>query len=361
MASIEKVPGGYRVRWREGGRNRAHLTGPRKQDAVLYKQEIERAKRMGSLHRFDMGNDVFADFVESAYWPRHAAKLSEKWQTNQAYVLEKYIGPRFAGYRLADITLAEVDAWLADLRRDRVGTRAQQLALQVLNTILNKAVRWERLASNPAALADKPRHDKKVIDPPTPLEVERVREALQALDRPGEATLVSVLAYAGLRPQEALALTWNDIRDRTLLVGGEHKTGHRSVDLWKPLAADLAEWKIARGGATHLIFPTRSGKPWTETNWSNWRNRVWGTDKYPGLGIRGRTPYAMRHTHCSLMIREDKLTIAEQAAQAGHSIQVHLDTYAHLFAELKGKGSAEDAIRAARAKVQGTEGQAESG
>jgi hypothetical protein len=51
------------------------------------------------------------------------------------------------------------------------------------------------------------------------------------------------------------------------------------------------------------------------------------------------------------MIREDKLSLTEQAAQAGHSIQVHLDTYAHLFSELKGKGSAEDAIRAARAKV----------
>ena len=51
------------------------------------------------------------------------------------------------------------------------------------------------------------------------------------------------------------------------------------------------------------------------------------------------------------MIREDKLSIAEQAAQAGHSIEVHLSTYAHLFSELKGKGSAERAIRAARAEV----------
>jgi integrase len=30
--------------------------------------------------------------------------------------------------------------------------------------------------------------------------------------------LVSVFAYAGLRPGKALALTWGDVRERTLLI-----------------------------------------------------------------------------------------------------------------------------------------------
>lgn len=30
--------------------------------------------------------------------------------------------------------------------------------------------------------------------------------------------LVSLLAYSGMRPGEALALTWNDVRDNTLIV-----------------------------------------------------------------------------------------------------------------------------------------------
>jgi integrase len=33
-----------------------------------------------------------------------------------------------------------------------------------------------------------------------------------------DATFVALLAYAGLRPGEALALRWGDIRERTLLV-----------------------------------------------------------------------------------------------------------------------------------------------
>jgi integrase len=33
-----------------------------------------------------------------------------------------------------------------------------------------------------------------------------------------DATLISVLAYAGLRPGEALALTWGDVGERTIRV-----------------------------------------------------------------------------------------------------------------------------------------------
>jgi hypothetical protein len=64
------------------------------------------------------------------------------------------------------------------------------------------------------------------------------------------------LAYAGLRPGEALAPTWSHIRDRTILVEravalGELKTTKtartRTVRLLAPLAADLREWRIAQG------------------------------------------------------------------------------------------------------------------
>lgn len=51
--------------------------------------------------------------------------------------------------------------------------------------------------------------------PPAPETVERLRRELPTdLDK----ALVSVLAYAGLRPGEALALTCGHVRERTILV-----------------------------------------------------------------------------------------------------------------------------------------------
>jgi len=84
------------------------------------------------------------------------------------------------------------------------------------------------------------------------------------------ATLVSVLAYAGVRPGVALALTFGDVRKRTVLVERsvslgevkETKTGRlRSVRLLPPMAEDLSAWRPAPGqpGAETLTFPAASG------------------------------------------------------------------------------------------------------
>lgn len=90
-----------------------------------------------------------------------------------------------------------------------------------------------------------------------------------------DATLRSVLAYAGLRPGEALGLRWGDIRERTILIqrsvslGEEADTKtrqHRTVRLLAPLAADLRSWRMAAGRRDdpELVFPGKGGLPWTQ-------------------------------------------------------------------------------------------------
>jgi integrase len=51
-----------------------------------------------------------------------------------------------------------------------------------------------------------------------PSVVESIRSTLIAAGRGSDATLVSVMAYAGLRPGEALALRWRHVGDRTLRI-----------------------------------------------------------------------------------------------------------------------------------------------
>jgi integrase len=82
------------------------------------------------------------------------------------------------------------------------------------------------------------------VRPLSPESVEAIRAVLPKRD----ATLVSLLAYAGLRPAEALALAWEPVRRNTLLIEGSisvegtTKTGrNRTVRLLRPVAQDLAE------------------------------------------------------------------------------------------------------------------------
>jgi integrase len=129
-----------------------------------------------------------------------------------------------------------------------------------------------------------------------------------------DATLLVVLAYAGLRPQEALGLPWSNVRGRTLLIDRaqsdeglkDTKTGGtRSVRLLAPLTADLAAWRLAGGpligGA--LVFPTRDGELWRDHDWANWRRRVFDP-LAATVGVSGMRPYDLRHAFCSLLIGE---------------------------------------------------------
>jgi integrase len=144
--------------------------------------------------------------------------------------------------------------------------------------------------------------------------------------RQRDATLLAVLAYAGLRPQEALALPWANVRDRTLLIDQAQsdegakttKAGRtRSVRLLAPLAVDLAAWCLASGRpeGDQLVFPKRGGGLWRDHDWANWHRQVFGP-LAALTGARGMRPYDLRHAVCSLLIAEG-LSVVEVARQAG--------------------------------------------
>jgi hypothetical protein len=85
----------------------------------------------------------------------------------------------------------------------------------LLGAILQRAFENGHIPSNPArAVRKAPLPRKSEVRPLAPATIERMRAA----SSPRDATLISVLAYAGLRPGEALAIQWRDIREQTILV-----------------------------------------------------------------------------------------------------------------------------------------------
>jgi len=81
-------------------------------------------------------------------------------------------------------------------------------AMTLLQGVLQRACEWDRLASNPARAVRKPTAARaRAVEPLTPDAVEAIRVWLLERELLRDATLVSALAYAGLRPGEALALT----------------------------------------------------------------------------------------------------------------------------------------------------------
>jgi integrase len=320
-----------------------------RKDAVAFESMVNLAKRRGDLAELDAGQETLNEFL-AEWWERHGNRFLAE-STRRAY---KDLEARFVKPALGTTTLRRITPDLVADMRDRIidanGDETARKTLSFLQGVLERAVEWRRLRINPTKVVKKPARSRKSRPHPlTPAEVEAVRAQLA----PRDATLVSLLAYAGLRPGEALALEWEDIGLQTISVRasvsfgstGPTKTGNgRVVRPYGPALGDARGWKLASGKRDGLVFPRRDGKPWKDTDYRNWRNRSWAEAAPDGV-----RPYDLRHTFASLLFAEGR-NPAVIAEQMGHTVQTLLSTYVNIIEELRDAETidAEGLIKTAR-------------
>jgi integrase len=362
--SIELArPGVWRVRWREGGRNRSKIVG-RRRDAEAFDAEVRRRRRLGELALMDRGTESLADFVQEWYANYAAPSLEPKTIDLYEWLLNAQILPTLGALPLRELTPETIAAWRAALAKDGLGVESQRKALKLLRGILQRALEWRRIPDNPARLVRLPvPADKPEVRPIPPEKVEAIRAHLLEEDRRDYAALVSLLAHAGLRPQEALALSWGHVRERTLLIerrmaGGEIRRStknrqNRTVRLLAPVVQELRELRLwqRRPAEETLIFQGPGGRPWKKSTLGNWNRRVFSPAKVVA-GLSDATPYTLRHSFASLLIWEGR-PITYVAAQLGHSPTMTLRTYAQVFEKFEDaeRVTAEEAIQRARGKL----------
>ena len=350
--------GKWEIRWREHGRNRSK-SFTLKADAERFESQVRRTRELGQALDLDRGKESVAEFAET-YWRRHAVpNLAENTRDGYRRVWAKHVRPVLGGYRLRDVTPGAIDEFKSSLIRSGVGLPTVRKALALVSGIFSCAVKWDRVDRNPVREVSLPTSERvRHVRPVAPARIEALRMILLADERAFDATFVSVLAYAGLRPQEARALRWGDIGRRTIRVeraaAGRSvkatKTGKmRTVRLLAPLAADLGAWRAEQGHPPdeEYVFPTPRGELMADTDYRNWRRRVYEAAARE-VGIEG-PPYDLRHSFASLLIYEGRHAV-EVAAQIGDSTETTLKTYVHVFEEFDPahRVTAVEAIEAAR-------------
>ena len=178
--------------------------------------------------------------------------------------------------------------------------------------------------SNPGRAVRKPRTQlRRAVVPLAPETVEAIRSHLPDHGHRDGATLVSLLGYAGLRPEEALAVQWR-----------------------------LAP---ARPPDDAFRFPGATPqRPCRDHDYRNWRKRHFRPAAIEAGAPNGR-PYDLRHSFASLMLHEGRVGIVDLASQLGHSPTMTLNTYGRVIAELREapKRSAAEQIERARRTPRG--------
>jgi integrase len=342
--------GKYEVRWREGGRQRSRSFA-KKGDADAFELDVKRRRQLGPLAAGVIQSRLtLAQFVRDEWWPRYAVpNLKPSTRRRYLEVWGTHLLPRVGDYQLREITPTLVEDLCGQLRAAGVGVQTQRKTLMLLQGILRRAVVRGLIPANPVSVVDKPRQPPSRR--PEPLEPHTV-EAIRSRLRQRDATLISLLAYAGLRPDEATSVRWADLGERVLHVHAG-KTGRaRVIELLSPLARDLAEWRLAQGrpSPNTLLFSTAGrGGEWRLHDWQNWRRRIY-RPAAAAAGVTGdMRPYRLRSSFVSLLLWEGR-SLTYVADQAGHSVATLANHYAGVLRELEDQPrvSAADAIRRAR-------------
>lgn len=253
-------------------------------------------------------------------------------QKSSNYHLRAFLLPRFGSLRLDEIGLAAVQEMVSGMR---VRRHSIMNVVGTLRSILSTAKKWGYLAAEFSA-------SDLVIPQQAPrparfFTVEQTRVIIESAPQPWKA-LYAICAMCGLRPGEALALTWDDIGPDAIRVcrsssfGKLHSTKTKgstsTVPLPEPLRAILDEYrKVWKPNAEHMLFATRSGRPQTT-------NKVAELRLYPllkQLGIPQCGLNGFRHMHASLL-QESGASVAVAQRQLRHADPLTtLRNYTHII------------------------------
>jgi integrase len=339
----------YAIRFRVGGRRRYKTLGSAEEGWTRARAEEELTNvladvRRGIWHEPEpepvveeaRPEPTFHEFASEWLEAKRVEGLAERTIEDYRGALVLHLLPFFAGHRLSEITAREVDRYkTAKAAEGVLGANQVNKTLTRLSQILAVAVEYELIAANPAAGR---RRRLKPTRPSRPLvEPEQLMALLEAAGR--GRTLLAVLAGAGLRIGEALALRWADVDlavGTLRVVRSKTDAGARVVDLTPALREELATYKAdarwSRPG--DFVFATKSGRALTRTNarrslllpaidGANERLERLGIAPIGALGFHG-----LRRTYASLRaaLGDDPTYIAEQI---GHEdVTFSLNVYA---------------------------------
>jgi integrase len=372
MASIEKRVRDGQKTWRAHYRTPAgaqrNKSFARKIDAARFLASVASAKVTGGYVDPALAKVTVGEWAQR--WLEGQAHLKPTTHSRYAGILSKHIHPKWDRVKLANVSHADVQAWVTELARDHAPATVQKIH-RVLSLVLDMAVKDGRLARNVATGVNLPRARKNEHRYLTHEQVDDLASAtgypsdaskFSSLDTRSNETyrlVVLFLAYTGVRFGEmaALRVARLDLHRRRAvilesvtpvqgqgLVWGTTKTyQRREVPLPRFLVDELAEHISGRRPDDLVFAGIRSGQP---LRVSTFRTSFSAAAR--AIGVPELHPHQLRHTAASLAIASGADIKVVQQMLGHSSATMTLDTYGHLFEDrLDEVATAMDAAREA--------------
>lgn len=390
------VPNKYRVRYSYT----SPTTGKRQFESatVTGKRAAEkRLREMEALHADGIdtrgGAVLFRDFAASWQREREQAGEVRKQQAKASAAKIQALNETLGGLALSDITPANVQTALANIRESRSGAGGGSLSnttlrkyYYVLNMILDEAQRFDLIRKNPCSQIKPPTENESGRRSLSAADAARLKTALDdyinaqvaeyiakeqrqerwgSINRRGAAFGFAEIAYAlairtalmsGARRGEVLALTWGDFDEQGAALSIRHtlspnremlppktKESERVIALDSESAETLTDWKRficsewRRLGALPENGSLSASAPIFCTNYGGFisaRNLLrWWEEWREAAGFHTLKIHELRHTHATLLL-SGGMDVKTVQTRLGHaSPDMTLSWYAHAIPE----------------------------
>jgi integrase len=294
-------------------------------------------------------------------WLETIVRVRVREATYESYKfhLKHYLYDALGNRNISKLTPFDVQRFY-NVLREKFSPRTVQYVHAILKNALKKAVETRLISENPCTYAELPKKVKREIKVFGP---DEARRFLAAAAKNGRGLIFEFALLTGARPEEYLALKWQDIDlqrrtvtfQRTLLwrKGGgwyfdeQMKTAQsrRTIplplelfDKLKALRVKQAEEMMKLGSAyerNDLIFVNEEGRP---LNYGNITKRNFQPIlKAAGLGHYRL--YSLRHSCATLLLAQgENIKVIQE--RLGHSdVVLTLSTYSHVLEGMQAQAS----------------------
>ena len=323
-----------------GKRRRTTRRGfKKKSDAIKAYNDLKNQYYDGQIHQL---KKITLETFYSDYMAIAKNRLKESSYDSRDMAMKNSIIVKFGAYPLDKIRPLEVQRWMQSQLDNGYAPATINQHLSFFKDLMNKAVELEVISSNKIARVKSLKVERNEMEIWTPTEFEQFLSTfnLNNMKEQMYYTLFKLLFYSGLRINEALALTKEDIVDVhvevTKIIYMKSKTdwkltspksrfSKRNVTLDEDTLSTLMTWQEQ---APYDMLFTLDNEPLSRQTVGYFMKKHAQLAKIKPIRV-----HDLRHSHASLLISLN-INILAIAKRLGHkdATQV-IETYGHLYPE----------------------------
>lgn len=283
-----------------------------------------------------MATVTFGEFVERFFVPNALPSLKQSTRKRYRSTINFHLKPAFGQKRLCDISTLDIQTFVLSKFDTGSGWEVCNHLRNLMSKVFASAKKWGHFAGdNPATGVDLP--EKVAVHERTALTPEQSKRLLAALPEPVR-TMALTGIVAGLRVGEILGLRWQDVDflNRSIRIQqaayrgsiGSPKTkgSKRTLPLPESLYVALNRHYDASVQRDGLVFPTRTGMPFSDSNLLARHLKPVGKQ----IGTPWIGWHTLRRTHATLLSQAGA-SPKDAQAQLGHA---HMSTTMDIYTQL---------------------------